>query len=141
MTRSGTIVMRAPMGAVTIAADLTSPIGSCPVSGTIVAVRYLPTATITGAASPASRTFTLYNRGGAGAGVLVAASKAMLGGVVLTTLIAGEITKSAVAGATHVNAGDFLDWESLAVTGAGGLVDPGGLVEVEILPDRHGSGI
>jgi hypothetical protein len=128
------------MAAVTIAASLTSPLGLVPFSGTIVAVRYLTTATITGAASPNSRTFTLYNRGGAGAGVLVAASLAMVGGVAITDLIAGNIPVSAVAGASHVNAGDFLDWESLAVTGAGGLVDPGGIVEVEILPDRNGRG-
>ena len=42
------------------------------------------------------------------------------------------ITLSVTAADLVVAAGDVLAWVSTAVTGGGGLVDPGGLVQVEI---------
>lgn len=123
--------IREDMNAVTIAADLTSPTTVCPFAGTVTAVRYVPTATITGAASPASRTFTLYNRGAAGAGTTVVAQLAMVAGVNAPDTQAKAITLSATPANLVVAQGDILDWESLHI-GATGLVDPGGVVEVDM---------
>ncbi len=50
-------------------------------AGRITSVSYTPEAAITGAASPASRTYTLVNKGQAGAGSVTAATLAMVGGV------------------------------------------------------------
>lgn len=119
---------------VIITADLLSPVMIAPVKGKVIAVSYTPRATITGAASTASRTFTLYNRGITGAGTTVMATLAMIVGVNATAKIAKPIPLSAVAGALNVSEGDVLEWESLAVTVAVGLVDPGGVVSVEIAP-------
>lgn len=139
MARTGTYVMRVPVAAVAAASDLTSPIGAVPKSGTIVGVRYTPTSILTGAATD-SRTDSVYNRGAAGSGTTVAATKAFLSGVNIAANTAGEIVKSATAASLKVIAGDVLDWESLHI-GSTGLADPGGVVEVEILPDRHGNAI
>jgi hypothetical protein len=126
-------IIRVPVDPVTIAADLTSPLGACPVRGTITRVTYTATALITGAAPNNSRTFTLFNRGQAGAGVVAVAILAMVVGVDAPADVARDITLGAAANLA-VNVGDILDWESDAQTAAGGLVDPGGVVEVTIRP-------
>lgn len=139
MTRTGTITMRRSVVNVAAASDLTSPIGVVPCDGTVVAVRYVPTSVLTGAATD-SRTANVYNRLATGAGSTLVATKAFLSGVNIAANTAGEIVKSATAANLKVIAGQILDWESLHV-GSTGLADPGGEVEVEILPDRHGRGI
>jgi hypothetical protein len=94
-------------------------------------VSYTPVAAITGAASPASRTFTLYNRGNVGTGTTVVAQLAMVGGVNAVQYDEKAITLSATAANLVVAADDVLEWESLHVGGTG-LVDPGGQVRVEV---------
>ncbi len=115
----------------TILADYDQVVGEAPFAGRVVHVGFTPEAAITGANSPASRTYTLVNKGQAGAGTTVVATLAMTSGVNGVAFDEKTITLSAVAGATTVVEGDELAWISTAVGGTG-LVDPGGQVEVEI---------
>lgn len=120
-----------PIAASGATADLTQTVCSAPFAGTVSAVRYYAKAAITGAASPASRTFTLYNRGQTdGTGTTVAAQKAMVGGVNAVAKTACAITLSGTPANLAVAAGDVLDFESLHIGGTG-LADPGGHLEVE----------
>lgn len=132
--KDSVIHMRANVLPVTIAADLQTPIGRVPESGTVVGVLYTALAAIAGAASPNSRTFTLFNRGVGGAGVVVVATMpAIAAGSSCAALIPKQIPLGAAAD-TVVSAGDVLSWFSAAVTGAGGLIDTGGVVEILIRP-------
>jgi hypothetical protein len=117
--------------AVTILADTVTALGEAPFAGTVSSVSYTADAAVTGAASPASRTLSLINKGQDGTGTTVVASLALLGGVNLAADDEKAITLSAVAGATTVASGDILAWSSVHVGGTG-LVDPGGLAQVEI---------
>lgn len=117
--------------AVTILATEVTVIGESPFAGTVTGVSYTPKANITGAASPASRTLSLINKGTDGNGTTVVASLALLGGVNPLDFDETAITLSVVAGATTVAEGDELAWSSAPVGGTG-LVDPGGTVKVEI---------
>lgn len=120
--------------AVTIAATADETIGEAPAAGRVVSVTYTPEAAITGAASPDSRTFTLVNKGtdgSAGSDVTIA-TLALTSGVNLVAFDEKAITLSGTAANLVVAAGDILVWVSTAVTSGGGLVDPGGLVQVEI---------
>lgn len=98
---------------------------------------YTPEAAITGAASPDSRTFTLVNKGAAGVGTTNIATLAMVATVDAVAFDEKPITLNGTAANLVVAAGDVLAWVSTAVTGAGGLVDPGGLVQVEIKPTSY----
>ena len=100
-------------------------------AGRVTGVSYTPEAAITGAASPASRTFSLVNKGQAGIGTVTVASLAMVGGVNAVAFDELAITLSSTASDKAVADGDELVWVSTAVGGTG-LVDPGGLVQVEI---------
>lgn len=128
------VKMYANVGPQTIAADLLTVVGRVPASGTVVGVLYTSLATITGAASPNSRTFTLFNRGITGvAATVVATMPAIAAG----SSTAAQIPKSIPLGAaadTVVTEGQVLCWSSVAVTGAGGLVDSGGRIEILIRP-------
>lgn len=106
-------------------------IGEAKSAGRVTAVSYTPEAAITGAASPASRTFSLVNKGQAGAGTTTVASLAMVSGVDGVAYDELAITLSATAADRVVAAGDVLVWLSTAVGGTG-LADPGGTVQVEI---------
>jgi hypothetical protein len=117
---------------VAITADGSTVIGDCPIAGTVTAVTYTPEGAVTGAASPASRTLSVVNRGQAGAGTTVVASLALVGGVDLVAYDGKPITLSVVADAADVAEGDVLEWRSVATTSATGLADPGGSVEVVI---------
>lgn len=119
----------ASVPAVTIAADATTPVAIAPFAGTVASVTYVPSSAITGAASPASRLFSLYNRGQAGAGTTVVAILSMLGGVNAAENDMKDVPRSITPADIVVAAGDVLDWESLHI-GATGLVDPGGIVRV-----------
>ena len=126
----GNTIIRVPVGAVTIAADLTSPVGASPVRGTVVGVRYTATTLITGTVLPNSRHLTLFNRGQAGAGVAVAGGPLALG---VGTDCAANVARPVPVGATPaVAVGDVLDWDS--THDGTGLVDSGGVVEIEIAP-------
>jgi len=126
-------IIRNSVPAVTIAADTTTPLGACPFDGFVIRATYTARAAVAGAASPDSRTVNLINRGQAGAGAVVVATRPIIVGASLEDNVEGDLTLG-VAANLIVNRGDVLDWESLAVTGAGGLVDPGGTVEVTIRP-------
>lgn len=115
---------------VTILATNTS-IVRAPQSGVVTGVRYAAQAAVTGAASPASRTISVINKGQAGAGSTVVASLALLGGVNLVAFDEKDITLSVVADATTVVEGDVLAVVSAPVGGTG-LVDPGGTITIDI---------
>lgn len=121
--------LRFPAAAVAQASDLTSPAGLVPISGSVSAVRYIPTSVLTGADTN-SRTCSLYNRGAAGAGSTLVAQKAFVSGTDAPANDATDITLSGTAANLLVAAGDVLDWESLHI--ASGLADPGGIVEIDI---------
>lgn len=128
--------IKATVPAVTIAATADQTIGEVDTAGRVSSVTYTPEAAITGAASPDSRTFTLVNKGtdgSAGSDVTVA-TLAMVSGVDAVAFDEKAITLSGTAANLVVAAGDILVWVSTAVTSGGGLVDPGGLVQVEIKP-------
>lgn len=113
-------------------ADGTVIVGEAPFAGVVTSVSYTPEANITGAASPASRTFSLVNKGADGNGATVVATLAMVGGVNGLDFDEKAITLSVTAADLIVVAGDVLAWTSVAVTAGTGLADPGGIVKVEI---------
>jgi hypothetical protein len=122
--------IRTVMGAVgTAGNDLTSPAGQAPFAGVVSAVRYIPTAALSGA-NTNSRTLNLYNRGQAGSGTTVVASLALLASVDLVANDEKAITLTATAADRVVAAGDTLDWESLHILT--GITDPGGVLEIDI---------
>lgn len=100
-----------------------------PYSGRIATATYTPNAAITGAASPASRTLAVVNKGADGTGTTSIASLALLGGVNLAANDERALTNSGTATDRDVNAGDVVVFTSTHV-GATGLADPGGLVRV-----------
>lgn len=128
------VKLEATVPSVTIAATADQVVGESPKAGRVVGVSYTPEAAITGAASPDSRTFTLVNKGtdgSAGSDVTVA-TLALTSGVNLVAFDEKAITLSGTAANLVVAEGDILVWVSTAVTAGGGLVDPGGKVQVEI---------
>jgi hypothetical protein len=102
-----------------------------PFAGVVQAVRLLPLAAVTGAASPASRTYTLVNRGQNGAGSTAIATLALTSGVNLVAFDERALTLSGTAANLNVAEGDVLELRSAAVGGTG-LVDGGGTAVVEI---------
>jgi hypothetical protein len=123
--------LSATVPASTILATYDQSLGEAPYDGEVSAASYTPEANITGAASPASRTLSIINKGADGNGTTVVASLELLSGVNLTDFNETALTLSAVEGATEVAAGDVLAFTSAPVGGTG-LVDPGGLVQVTI---------
>jgi hypothetical protein len=104
-------------------------VGKVPITGTVSAVRYIPKGTLTGD-NTNKRTFTLYNRGTAGAGTTKVAELDMVLAVDLATYVPKAITLSATAANLDVTAGEVLAFKSLHV--ASGVADPGGRIEVDI---------
>lgn len=129
--------LRAKVPAVTIAATADEVVGEVDTAGRVTSVTYTPEAAVTGAASPNSRTFTLVNKGQSGAGTTTVATLALVSGVDLVAFDEKTITVTSTAADKVVVAGDILVWVSTAVTGGGGLADPGGLVQVEIGPSSY----
>lgn len=121
-------VQRVEQEPVTILATGTNAI-EAPFTGKVAEVTYTPLAAVTGAASPASRTLSVINRGQAGAGTTVVASLPLLGGVNLVAFDEKTVTLSVTASDLLVTAGDILEFRSAPVGGTG-LVDPGGTVSV-----------
>lgn len=122
--------VQATIPSTTILADYDQTVAEAPFAGTVTAVTYTPEAAITGADSPASRTFTLVNKGQAGAGTTVIATLAMTLGVNGVAFDEKALTISATAADSVVVAGDIIAFVSTHVGGTG-LVDPGGRVQVE----------
>lgn len=101
-----------------------------PFAGTVSAVQYVPDTVLTGANTD-SRTLVLVNKGQAGSGTTVVATKAFVSGVNAPADRVTAITLTATAADLAVAAGDVLAFQSTHV-GSTGLADPGGLVHIEI---------
>lgn len=99
-------------------------------AGTVSAVSYVAATALTGANTD-SRTLVLVNKGAAGSGTTVVATKAFTSGVSAAADQVTAITLSGTAANLVVAAGDVLVWQSNHV-GSTGLADPGGLAHVEI---------
>lgn len=127
------IVLRRRALAAIAAADGDCPLLIAPWAGSVVSVKYIPVATITGANTD-SRTLRVINKGAAGSGTTVMASKAFTNGVNGTAFTAVDITNSVTATDLDFAAGDVLDFNSLHV-GATGLADPGGTVVITLSRD------
>ncbi len=114
--------------AVAEGSDGTTLLAVAPFGGTVTAVSFVATATLTGQATN-FRTLGVKNLGADGLGTTVVASLAFsAGAVVATAAVPKAITLSAVEGATGVAAGDVLQWTSTHTLT--GLADPGGVVVV-----------
>jgi hypothetical protein len=124
-------IINSTVPAVTILATADQTVGEADKAGRVTSVTYTPEATITGAASPASRTFTLVNKGQTGVGTTTIATLAMVGGVNANVFDEKPLTLSSTASDLVVAAGDILVWVSTPVGGTG-LVDPGGQVRITI---------
>jgi len=115
----------------TILQTATGIISRAPYDGTVTQVRYLPNGAVTGAASPASRSLTLVNKGQAGLGTTVIATLALLGTINEVAFDEIAFPLSAVALAVDVTEGDVLAVVSTPVGGTG-LVETGGILVVEL---------
>lgn len=124
-----TRTLQTQVPAVTILATTVTTAGEAPFAGTVTGVSYTAIAAVTGAASPASRTLSLINKGQSGAGTTAIATLALVGTVNLVAYDEKAITLSVTAADLVVADGDILAWSSAAVGGTG-LVDPGGLVQI-----------
>lgn len=93
-----------------------------PFAGTVTGARVVTAAAITGA-NTESRTIQLFNRGQAGSGTTLVASKAFVSGVNATADDDTALTLSATAADLVVAAGDVLEFVSLHV-GSTGLAGP-----------------
>src|SRR5688572_24992635 len=104
-------------------------VGEVNADGRVTSVTYTPEAASTGD-NTNKRTYTLVNKGQAGAGTTVIATLDLVTGNNLVAFDEKAATLSVVANAVNVVQGDILAWTS---THAGtGLVDPGGTVKVTI---------
>lgn len=112
------------------AADFEVALFTAPYAGTVTDARYIADTAITGA-NTESRTAQLINKGQAGAGTTVIASKAFTSGNNAVAFDGTAMTLSVTAADLVVAAGDVIAFKSLHV-GATGLADPGGTVEVTI---------
>jgi hypothetical protein len=113
----------------TIAADDSFTVGEVKSAGVVTSVSYTPEAASTGD-NTHYRTYTLVNKGATGSGTTVIATLALTTGINLVAFDEKAATLSVVADATTVAAGDILAWVSTHTSN--GLVDPGGIVKVEI---------
>lgn len=114
---------------VTILATTVTQICEIEEAGVVSRVDYKPQANITGAASPASRSLQIINKGQDGNGAVVVATLAFLGGVNGLDFDEIAFTLSATAADLVVAEGDVLVLSSAPVGGTG-LVDPGGRIKV-----------
>lgn len=111
------VIARADLPAAIAAAVPETPLGEVKGDWTVTEVSVVCEAAVTGATATA-RTFTLYNRGQAGAGTTVVATLALITGVDLVANDKKLFTLSGVAGATTLADGDALECvETVASTG------------------------
>lgn len=118
------------MPASTILATTERQMGEAQEAGILTSASYAPIANITGAASPASRTLTIVNKGQDGNGAVVMATLALLGGVNPLDFDEMQFTLGSAANRA-VAAGDVIACNSAPVGGTG-LVDPGGRIQIEL---------
>lgn len=121
--------LKATVPGTTIAADDSFAIGKTPFAGAVSGITYTPDAASTGD-NTNKRTYTIVNKGQAGAGTTVIGTLDLITGVNLVAFDAKAFTLSVVANALNVVEGDELAFVSTHV--ASGLVDPGGVVEITI---------
>lgn len=106
-------------------------IGEAPFDGTVTAASILSEAAVTGATATA-RTFTIINKGQAGAGAVSVATLVLNTGVDLVAFDEKDFTLSGTAANLLVAKGDVL---AVAETVAGaGTAHTGGKVKVEVVP-------
>lgn len=104
------------------AADASGGYVEAPFAGTVTAASVITAAAITGA-NTESRTIQLHNRGAAGLGTTLVASKAFVSGVNAVADDETALTLSATAADLVVAEGDILEFTSLHV-GTTGLAGP-----------------
>lgn len=112
------------------AADFEVALFTAPYAGTVTSVNYIADTAITGA-NTESRTAQVINKGQAGTGTTVIASKAFTSGVNAAAFDATALTLSSTAADLVLVAGDVVAFKSLHV-GSTGLADPGGTVEITV---------
>ena len=110
-----------PVAATAAGADA-SGLAVAPFDGVLSAATVIPLTGLTGANTD-SRTIQVLNRGQAGSGTTVMASKAFTSGVNLTAEDEGTLTNSGTAADLVVAAGDVIEVKSLHV-GSTGLAGP-----------------
>ena len=110
-----------------VAGDQT--IGEAPFACTLTSATFTPEAAITGATATA-RTFTIVNKGAAGAGTTVMATLAFIDTIDGVAFDEKAFTLSAVANATSAAEGDIL--AVVEAVAGGGTANPGGLVQIEL---------
>lgn len=103
-------------------ADSSGAYITAPYAGTVTVAEIIAAAAITGADTE-SRTFQLHNRGQAGIGTVLVASKAFVNAVNAVADDATALTLSATAANLVVVAGDVLEFTSLHI-GTTGLAGP-----------------
>lgn len=116
-------------GVATANADDAINIAKAPYAGTVSAVSYAPEAAMAQGDGTNNRVFSLINKGQAGAGTTVIATFSTQ-----TAAFAADDERALTLSGTPANlvvaAGDVLEWSSDA--NGTGVVDPGGLVSVDI---------
>lgn len=123
---AGKLSADVPAAGAAVAQD--TVVGEAPFALTVTGVSFTSEAAVTGATATA-RTFTLVNKGQAGAGSTVVATLALIDTVDLVAYDEKAFTLSVVAGATTVAAGDVLELHEV-VAGAG-TAHSGGQVQVD----------
>lgn len=111
-------------------ADFVAVICTAPFAGTLSAASYIADTTLTGANTD-SRTLNIHNRGQAGSGTTVMATKAFTSGVNATQYDETTLTLTSTAADLIVAEGDVISVQSLHVGGTG-LADPGGTVVITL---------
>lgn len=113
-----TMTLGAAVAAAAAAADASGAYVIAPFAGTVTAASIIAATALTGANTD-SRTVQLHNRGAAGSGTTLVASKAFTSGVNAAADAATTLTLSATAADLVVAAGDVLEFTSLHVGGTG----------------------
>lgn len=123
--------LEATIPAAGAAVDQDTIIGEAPFDGTVTAASILPEAAVTGATATA-RTFTLVNKGQAGAGSTTIATLTLITSNNMVAFDEKDMVLSATAADLNVAKGDVL---ALVETHAStGTAHSGGICKVEIVP-------
>lgn len=131
------VFMRADIDADAITADSSTIVGTCPITGDVTSVKFIPNADKSGADTN-TRTLTLYNDGQAdGDSPVSVATFAMISGTDLDQGVASTFTLSATEANLDVTAGDVLRLSSDHASS--GLTQPGGQIEIGITPAGGGA--
>ncbi len=125
-----TVILQVTVPGAAIGASYDQAIGESPFKGTVVAASIIPEAAITGQATNFRR-LRVVNKGQAGAGTAITSEYAFdAAGKNAVAFDELALTLDATLANRNVEAGDVLAFVSDAV--GTGLVDPGGVVQVEV---------